>query len=132
MPCPHIWTCSNAAHFAVVPTHQGDLLSLCGNNRQSPTKKNKPRFIEDKLQECAFLPSLPPSLSPATIPSLAILAPLPLCQMVKLFKLDNFLTPAAQNGRGDFKVGFREAEAETEWPVSTFVSQILSSENVMN
>ncbi len=118
-----VFTCYSAAHLCFVPTHQGNLLSLRGNNVNLPLRKTASDLYKTN---CRSFPSLPPSvflsfpLSPATIPSLAISAPLPLCQMVKLFKLDCFLTPAAQNGRGDFKVCFSEAQAKIEWPVSPF------------
>lgn len=106
------FTCNNIAHLCRVSTHQGNL----------PVWKKTLIYHEEKqphiyLRQTAGVcfPSLP--LPPATIPSLAILAPLPLCQMVKLFKLDRFLTRAAHNGGGDFKVGFREAKAKTECSV---------------
>lgn len=76
-----VFTCYSASHLCFVPTHHDNLLSLCGNNDNLPLRKNNFRFTQDDLQECAFLlspPSVSLSLSPATIPSLAISAPLPL------------------------------------------------------
>lgn len=108
-----VFTCYSASHLCFVPTHQGNLLSLCGNNVNLPQRKTTSDLRQTAALRFPCLPlSVFPALSPATIPSLAISAPLPLCQMVKLFKLDNFLNPAAQNGRGDFKVVFREARGK--------------------
>lgn len=56
-----VFTSYGAAHLCFVPAHQGNLLSLCGNNVNLPLRKTTPDLYRTNCR--SVLPSFPPSLS---------------------------------------------------------------------